>query len=73
MERSKRDNAKAKKSKYKENELIENESNILTIEIEDEQLQREKVLNKKKKAMNAYELVCLQVDGKLERKQTLIE
>lgn len=31
------------------------------------------ILNRKKKAMNAYELICLQVDDKLEKKQALIE
>lgn len=33
MERSKRDNGKEKKSKYKQNELMEKESKILAMEI----------------------------------------
>ena len=73
MEISRRNNGKEKKNKYKENEFMENESKVLTMDIKNEQKQRELILNQKKKVVNAYELIFLQVDDKLEKKQTMIE
>ena len=52
---------------------MENDSNVLAMKIEDEQKQRELILNEKKKVVNAHELICLQVDDKLEKKQRMIE